>query len=102
MKKKKTLPITYLLTPFFLLAVLFCFLSATSTLTEDHSLAEKEQLETVLFQASAACYAAEGRYPSDLQYLVDHYGVQINEEEFTVIYEPIASNLMPDITVLDH
>ena len=48
-----------------------------------------------------ACYAAEGVYPPDLAYLEEHYGVQIDEERFTVSYVVFGSNLMPDITVLE-
>ena len=47
------------------------------------------------------CYASEGVYPPDLEYLKDHYGVQIDEERYTVFYERFAQNLMPDITVLE-
>ena len=46
-------------------------------------------------------YAAEGVYPPDLAYLEEHYGVQIDEERFTVSYVVFGSNLMPDITVLE-
>ena len=48
-----------------------------------------------------ACYAAEGVYPPDLAYLEEHYGVQINEKHFAVYYDAFASNMMPDITVLE-
>jgi hypothetical protein len=48
-----------------------------------------------------ACYAAEGVYPPDLDYLKEHYGLQINEERYTVFYEIFAENLMPAITVLE-
>ena len=59
------------------------------------------QLEEALRRATAACYAAEGVYPPDLQYLKDHYGIQVDETRYTVIYDSFASNLMPDITVLE-
>ena len=49
-----------------------------------------------------ACYAAEGIYPPDLDYLKDHYGVQVDEERYTVFYSVFAENLMPDITVLEN
>ena len=39
--------------------------------------------------------------PPDLAYLEEHYGVQIDEERFTVSYVVFGSNLMPDITVLE-
>ena len=48
-----------------------------------------------------ACYAAEGFYPPNLDYLEEHYGVQIDKRHFVVHYTAIAENLMPDITVLE-
>lgn len=91
-----------LLPPVLAAGVLLCFLTALSGLSRDQSLENKQQLEAVLARTAVACYAAEGIYPPDLQYLTDHYGAQINEELYTVKYEFIASNLMPDITVLDN
>jgi hypothetical protein len=46
------------------------------------------------------CYAAEGIYPPDLEYLQENYGLQVDTDNFVVDYRPFASNLMPDITVL--
>ena len=42
----------------------------------------------------------EGRYPPSVQYLQEHYGVQIDEDRYYVFYDGFASNLMPDITVI--
>ena len=61
----------------------------------------KEQLEQVLHKTAAACYAAEGIYPPDLEYLEEHYGIQVDRDRYTVMYDVFASNLMPDITVLE-
>ena len=47
-----------------------------------------------------ACYAAEGVYPPNLDYLKEHYGVQVDDARYVVIYSVFADNLMPDITVL--
>ena len=49
-----------------------------------------------------ACYAAEGFYPPNLDYLKDRYGLQIDEKRYTVRYTAFAENLMPDITVLEN
>ena len=49
-----------------------------------------------------ACYSTEGAYPSSLDYLTKHYGIQIDEKRYTVHYTAIAENLMPDITVLEN
>lgn len=90
-----------LLLPALALAALLCFFSALSNLEQGRSAEGKLQLEEALRRATAACYAAEGGYPPDLQYLKDHYGIQVDETRYTVIYDSFASNLMPDITVLE-
>ena len=56
--------------------------------------------EQNLRRAAVQCYALEGAYPPSLDYLTAHYGVQIDERRYCVDYQYVASNLMPDITVL--
>jgi len=102
MKKHLTKILTSLLAPVLIIGILLCFLSALSNLNQDRALEDKEHLEKALTRAAVACYAAEGIYPPNIQYLEDNYGVQINQELYTVKYEVIASNLMPDITVLEN
>ena len=46
------------------------------------------------------CYVVEGVYPPDLQYLKDNYGLQINTEDYYVVYDCFASNLPPTIRVV--
>ena len=36
------------------------------------------------------------------EYLEEHYGIQVDRERYTVAYDVFASNLMPDITVLEN
>ncbi len=61
----------------------------------------RERLEDAVRRAAVACFAAEGAYPPDVDYLVAHYGLSVDEERYIVHYEIFAENLMPDITVLD-
>ena len=77
------------------------FLTATGNLGAGQKEAGRQQLETALRRAAVACYAAEGIYPPTVQYLTDHYGIQIDREKYHVFYEVFAENLMPDITVLN-
>lgn len=81
--------------------VMLCFLTAVSRVESGQRAEGKMRLEETLRQTAAACYAAEGAYPPNLAYMQEHYGIRVNEEDYTVIYEVIASNLMPDITVLE-
>lgn len=70
--------------------------------------AERKQREEALSIAEesilrgvVSCYALEGFYPPDYNYLKEHYGIRIDEEKYTVFYSAFASNLMPDITVVE-
>ena len=84
------------------LTVLTMFLSGVSNLEKGHRSEGRQQLEDAIRRAAAACYAAEGIYPSSVEYLEEYYGIQVNREQYTVIYDGFASNLMPDITVLEN
>ena len=83
------------------LALLLWFGGAVGNLHRGQRTEGRQQLEEALRRAAVACYAAEGVYPPTLEYLTGHYGVQIQEERYTVFYEVYANNLMPEITVLE-
>ncbi len=46
------------------------------------------------------CYVVEGVYPPDLQYLCDNYGIQVNTEDYYVVYDCFSSNLPPTVRVV--
>ena len=100
MTRKKSRPWVPVLAAVMILAVLLWFFTAMGNLNRDSGDEGRQQLETALRRSAVACYAAEGVYPPTLEYLTEHYGVQI-EDEYIVFYEIFASNLMPDITVLE-
>ncbi len=52
-------------------------------------------------RAVISCYATEGSYPESYEYLQKNYGVSINEDKYAVFYEAFASNMMPDITIIE-
>ena len=59
------------------------------------------QLESSVRRSVMACYASEGVYPPNVDYLVDHYNLQLDNDRYTVHYSVFAQNLMPDITVTE-
>lgn len=89
------------LLPLLAAAVLLFFLTALGNLGDGQRDEGKAQLESALRRAAVACYAAEGIYPPDLEYMTEHYGIQIDHSRWLVVYEAFAENLMPDITVLE-
>ena len=50
-------------------------------------------------RSALQCYAVEGVYPPNLQYLEENYGLQVNTEDYYVTYEAFASNLAPTVIV---
>ena len=84
-----------------MILVLLCFLLALSRLEAGRQKAGKQQLEEALRRSAVACYAAEGFYPPGVKYLVEHYGLRYDEDAYLVHYELAASNLMPEITVVE-
>lgn len=90
-----------ILLPAAVLAVLLCFFSGLSNLSQGKQEEDRLQLETAVRKAVVACYAAEGFYPPDLEYLQDQYGIQISNQKYTVVYHAFGANFMPDITVLE-
>lgn len=55
--------------------------------------------ENVL-SAAVQCYAVEGVFPPDLQYLEDNYGLVVDKDTYIVTYEAFSTNMMPDVSVL--
>lgn len=88
--------------PAAVVTVLLCFTTALSSLSEGRGAEDLRQLEEALRRSCAACYAAEGAYPPNLDHLKEHYGLQIDETRYIVFYCAVAENLMPDITILEN
>ena len=104
MKKRKSVfaLLQGLLLPCVAAVVLLGFVSAVNDLDNGREQEDLQRLEGALRRGCVACYAAEGVYPPDLDYIKEHYGVQVDESKYIVYYDIFAENLMPDITVLEN
>lgn len=69
----------------------------------DHSeqAAQTQMVRDAVQNAAISCYAVEGAYPSGLDYLKDHYGLAFDEDRYQVTYSAFASNLFPEIFVVE-
>ena len=81
-------------------AAVALLLTAVGRIETRQSAEGLERLDTAIRRAAVSCYANEGSYPPTLEYLEQHYGLQVDRTQYTVYYEIFAENLMPDITVL--
>ena len=58
-------------------------------------------LEDALMRASVQCYALEGGYPPNLEYLSDNYGIILDEKTYFYLYDIQGSNIPPKISVIE-
>ena len=63
--------------------------------------AETDLVRDAVRSAVLTCYAVEGAYPTELDYLETHYGLIYDTDRYKVVYDAFASNIMPDISVLE-
>jgi hypothetical protein len=58
-----------------------------------------QAIRSAIQRSALQCYAVEGVYPPDLDYLQDNYGLQVNREDYYISYDAFASNLPPTVRV---
>ena len=97
-KTRRTWP-TLLLAACLLLVVIGLFSHVRQVSRRDMAEESAAALKAAVQRGALQCYAVEGVYPPDLEYLEEHYGLQINREAFYISYDAFASNLPPDVRV---
>lgn len=90
-----------LLLPILALAVLLAFFTGLANIRQSSDGEGKKQLEESIRRTAVACYAVEGIYPPSVEYMREHYGLQVDEDKYYIDYQIFASNLMPSFTVLE-
>lgn len=99
MRQKKSL--TTYLPILFLVLVLGIFIVFSDSFSQSNRMHEKEILQAALNRSITQCYALEGSYPHNLDYLKEHYGLTYNEAHFFIDYQYIGGNLRPDVTIIE-
>ncbi len=96
MKQRKWILVTVIL------AIALVFLpTAVGNLEQGKQAQDIRQLEQALQRTAVACYAVEGAYPASVEYMRQHYGLTYDESRYVVHYVLVASNFMPEITVME-
>lgn len=63
--------------------------------------AQTQFVTEAVHNAALTCYAVEGAYPNNLEYLRTHYGLAYDQDRYLVTYSAFASNLLPEIYVTE-
>ena len=82
-------------------ALILAFVLLVNNITNKNNGRELQIVRDAVKSAALTCYAVEGMYPDDIQYLRDHYNLSFNEDKYVVYYEPFASNVIPAIKVVE-
>ena len=101
MRRGKTKKAAYFLLPLAVIVILLFFFTFISGVKEGQRELARTQIEETVRRTALTCYALEGAYPPDLEYMNNRYGLGFDEERYQVYYDVYGSNLMPDITVLE-
>ena len=82
-------------------ALIIVFVALVNNITGKGSRREMDIVKDAVKNATLTCYAVEGMYPDDLNYLIEHYNLSYNKDRYIVYYEPLASNVIPSIKVVE-
>ena len=94
------LPLISLIASLLILAIAgAALLIGLSGYTDSYSDKKLSEMHDTVMSYVAQCYALEGAYPPDLDYLAKNYGLQLDTEHYIYHYDMYASNIMPDVRV---
>lgn len=81
-------------------AVLSIFITAVAKTQRGAEEQELALVEKAVDRAVVSCYAMEGFYPPSIDYLVEHYGLEVDLDKYYIHHEAFASNVFPTIWVV--
>lgn len=93
MKKSKYLAISLMA------AILLFFIFFINNINEKNENEKFEILMEALKKTSVQCYATEGFFPPNVDYMEKNYGLTVDHKKYVIYYNVFASNIMPDILV---
>lgn len=72
------------------------FIGARDAIREQGALS----MRTAILEHAKQCCAVEGAYPKSMSYLVEHYGLVINDTDYVITYDCYADNVVPSVVVV--
>jgi type II secretory pathway pseudopilin PulG len=99
--KKEKKHISAVFAPLLLILALVLLVLLSGNISSSNQTQEKELLSRALERSITQCYALEGDYPPNLDYLKANYGLTYDSEHFFIDYQYIGSNLRPDTTIIE-
>ena len=93
-----------LITAALILAAALAMLGPAVRFMDSYGRREMQVTADAIDKALVQCFALEGSYPSDITYLVDHYGLILNTDKYvyTMQYEwggDYMANFKPQVSI---
>ncbi len=97
-KKNQNLITPYIVLAFLALSAIILIVGVDrfATAQTDLDPAGEQQL---IRKYAVQCYASEGAYPPNLDYLVGNYGLILDPDKYAYYYSAFSSNMMPEVIV---
>ena len=83
------------------IAVVAVFLFGVNFVSRSSYEGQLESLQNAISRDVAQCYAVEGTYPSDIEYLRKNYGLAYDTNRYMVYYDTFGMNIVPEIYVTE-
>jgi hypothetical protein len=85
-----------------LFLVTFCaFYLGLNQIAQSTESIQKQTLHQAISRGIAHCYATEGHYPENLEYLLDTYGIRYDTDKYFIDYQILGQNIFPDVTIIE-
>ena len=98
--KRAKRPLAGILSVLLLAVVLLLFVIGLNNIQTSNETEQAKLLERSVTRSITACYALEGAYPPDIEYLTEYYGLVYDEKQYFIDYQYIGANLRPDVTII--
>ncbi len=81
--------------------IVVAFVLFADNLKGQMSAQQLDTLETAIRKVVVHSYAVNGYYPQSFEEIEAEYGISYDKEAYVVRYSNFASNLLPEITVIE-
>ena len=99
-KKKNIFNFKLFISVITFIIVILIFVQSADSLSERNQSLQQHTLENALHAGTIQYYALEGYYPENLEELLSSSNIRYDKNKFYIDYQPVASNIMPDNTVI--
>lgn len=83
------------------LGIFILFILQIQNITHLTKQQQRINLEKAISRDIIQCYALEGYYPPDLNYIEEHYGLTYNKSDFFIDYQIEGENIKPAFTIIE-